>query len=152
MKFLLHRPAFDTRQKLDEALHRAADFDLASNFRVATWVTKHVAPRDSVLVWGFEPSIYWFSGRRPATRFIYNVPQRSKWQTEVSQKMFIDEVRERVPGVVIIQHNDIFPGVTGDNTDSAADLAKFVALDDYVAEHYKFVSKIDDFDILERRP
>jgi hypothetical protein len=152
MKFLLHRPEFDTRQKLDEALHRAADYDLASDFRVANWVSANTNPRDYVLVWGFEPSIYWFSGRRPATRFIYNVAQRSHWQTETSQKLFIEEVRQRSPVVVILQHNDIFPGVTGYGTDSVADLPRFAALDQYVTEHYKFLATIDDFDILGRNP
>jgi hypothetical protein len=103
-------------------------------------------------VWGFEPSIYWFSGRAPATRFIYNVAQRSRWQTETSQRLFIDEVRQRRPKLVIVQHNDVFPGVTGDVTDSFADLPRFTALNDYVTEFYSFVATLDDFDLFERKP
>lgn len=151
LQFLLHRPAFDTRQKLDAALHRAADYDLASNYKVSRWVSEHVPANATILVWGFEPSIYWFTGRRPATRFIYNVPQRSNWQTDVSQQLFIDEVRARAPRVIIVQHNDVFPGVTGDVTDSAADLAKFDALRRYVESEFEFVATLDDFDILSRR-
>jgi hypothetical protein len=151
VQFLLRRPAFDTRQKLDAELTRAADYDLASNYRVATWVTQHTKPTESVLVWGFEPSIYWFSGRRPATRFIYNVAQRSPWQTSISQRLFIDEVVERRPQVVIVQRNDVFPGVTGFPTDSAADLPKFVALDRYVSDNYAFAATIDDFDLYVRK-
>jgi hypothetical protein len=151
LQFLLRRPEFDTRQKLDTALTRAADYDLASDFRVANWVTAHTTPAESVLVWGFEPAIYWFSNRRPATRFIYNVAQRSQWQTEKSQSLFIGEVVERRPKLVIVQHNDCFPGVTGFPTDSAADLAKFVALDKYVTENYAFTATIDDFDLFTRR-
>jgi hypothetical protein len=149
-KFLLHHKDFSTRQKLDEALHRAADYDLASDFRVAEWVRANSAPTDSILVWGFEPAIYWFSGRRPATRFIYNVPQRSHWQTETSQRIFFEEVEQRRPKVVVVQHNDVFPGVTGDVTDSYADLSRFKALEKYVFEHYRFQRQLDDFDLFER--
>ncbi|MGC4067858.1 MAG: glycosyltransferase family 39 protein [Polyangiaceae bacterium] len=152
VQFLLRRSPFDTRQKLDEALHKAADYDLASNHRVAAWVAAHSLPTDFVLVWGFEPYVYWYSGRRPATRFIYNVAQRSHWQTETSQSLFIDEVRARNPRLIIVQHNDVFPGVTGFFTDSFADLPRFAALDGYVRERYSFVLTIDDFDVLERRP
>jgi hypothetical protein len=150
LKFLLHTKEFDTRQKLDEALHRAADYDLASDYRVAQWISSHSSPKDSILVWGFEPAIYWFSERAPATRFIYNVAQRSHWQTETSQRLFITEVRQRNPKLVIVQHYDIFPGVTGDATDSFADLPKFAVLDQFVSEHYAFVRSLDDFDLFER--
>jgi hypothetical protein len=152
LKFLLRMDEFDTRQKLDQALTRAADYDLASDHRVAEWVSAHSSPQESILVWGFEPSIYWFSGRAPATRFIYNVAQRSRWQTETSQRLFIDEVRQRRPKLVIVQHNDVFPGVTGDVTDSFADLPRFTALNDYVTEFYSFVATLDDFDLFERKP
>jgi hypothetical protein len=152
LNFLLRRAPFETRQKLDEALHKAADFDLASNHRVATWVAAHTQPSDFVLVWGFEPYVYWYSGRQPATRFIYNVAQRSHWQTETSQRLFIEEVRARNPRLVIVQHNDVFPGVTGFVSDSFADLPRFTALDEYVRERYAFVVTIDDFDVHERKP
>jgi hypothetical protein len=152
LQFLLRRPEFNTRQKLDEALHRAADYDLASDFRVAQWVTQHTARKDSVLVWGFEPAVYWFTGRRPATRFIYNVPQRSHWQTETSQRLFMDEVQRNRPSVVIVQHNDVFPGVTGYVSDSFQDLPRFEALNQYVTANYQFSATIDDFDILVKNP
>jgi hypothetical protein len=149
-KFLLRTKDFQTRQQLDAALHRAADYDLASNYRVAQWVTAHSGPKDALLVWGFEPVIYWFSERTPATRFIYNVPQRSHWQTETSQRIFFEEVEKHRPKLVVVQHNDVFPGVTGDVTDSYADLPKFTALDRYVSSNYKFVQTLDDFDLFER--
>ncbi len=152
LRFLLHRPDWDTRGKLDAALHRAADYDLAADRLVSDWILGNTAAHDSILVWGFEPAVYWLTGRRPATRFIYDVPQRSQWQTESSQRMFMDEVTRNQPVVIVVQHNDVFPGVTGFMTDSAADLSRFAELERYLDEQYKFVIAIEDFDLYRRQP
>jgi hypothetical protein len=152
LQFLLRRPNYDTRAKLDAELHRAADYDLAADRRVADWVLGNTQPRDSVLVWGFEPAIYWITQRRPATRFIYDVPQRSQWQTEYSQKLFMDEVVHNQPVVVVVQHNDVFPGVTGYMTDSAGDLKRFAALESYLEANYEYTTTIEDFDLYRRQP
>jgi hypothetical protein len=150
-QFLVRRGDFDSREKLDAALHRAADYDLASDRRVAAYILAHTKASDSLLIWGFEPVIYWITGRRPATRFIYDVPQRSQWQTEISQRLFMQEVTRNRPAIVVVQHNDVFPGVTGRMTDSYADLERFAELDQYVDQHYRLVTTIDDFDLYQRQ-
>lgn len=151
LQYLLRRPRFDSRDKLDAALHRAADYDLAADRRVANWVLANTKASDSILVWGFEPVVYWLTGRRPATRFIYDVPQRSEWQTETSQRLFMEDVLRSGPSVIIVQRNDVFPGVTGYNTDSAAALGRFEALDRYVDDHFGFAGTVEDFDLYRRR-
>jgi hypothetical protein len=150
LRFLLHRPDYDSRDKLDVALHRAADYDLAADRRVATYILANTSSSDSILIWGFEPVVYWITGRRPATRFIYDVPQRSQWQTETSQRLFIDEVTRNRPAIVVVQHNDVFPGVTGHMTDSALDLGRFAALERYVDDNYDLATTIEDFDLYRR--
>lgn len=151
LEFLFHARRPDARPQLDAALHRAADYDLAADRLVADWVIGNTKPNDAILIWGFEPVVYWISGRRPATRFIYDVPQRSQWQTEISQRIYIEEVTRSRPSIVIVQHHDVFPGVTGHMTDSAADLERFPALDAYVSEHYVAETSIEDFDVYRRK-
>ncbi|MGE5784087.1 MAG: ArnT family glycosyltransferase [Myxococcales bacterium] len=150
-EYLLRVGEHRSRALLDADLHRAADYDLAADRKVAEWVEQNTEPRDAILVWGFEPVIYWLTGRRPATRFIYNVPQRSPWQTEVSQRIYFDEVRASRPTAIVVQHHDVFPGVTGYTTDSAADLARFPELERYVADGFEFETSIEDFDLYRRK-
>lgn len=151
LQFLVNAGSPDARTKLDAELHRAADYDLAADRMVADWVIDNTKPTDAVLIWGFEPVVYWISGRRLATRFIYNVPQRSQWQTETSQRIFMDEVTRNRPPVVLVQHHDVFPGVTGHVTDSSADLERFPALHAYLTASYSLETTIEDFDIYRRR-
>lgn len=151
LKYLLGVSPYPDRAAMDAELHRAADYDLAADRLVANWIVAHTRPTDSVLVWGFEPAIYWLSERRPATRFIYNVPQRSRWQTETSQSMMLGEVSRARPAIVVVQHNDVFPAVTGKASDSNADLARFPALRRLLDAQYEYVDTIEDFDLLRRR-
>jgi hypothetical protein len=152
LRFLFGVAPYADRATMDAELHRAADYDLGADRRVASWIASHTAPTESVLVWGFEPAIYWLSERRPATRFIYDVPQRSPWQTAVSQSLMLREVVASRPAVVVVQHNDVFPAVTGKASDSYADLRFFPSLGRLLEEKYQFVETIEDFDLLVRLP
>lgn len=40
----------------------------------AAWLRQHASPEDRLLVWGFEPGLYWHSQLAPATRWIYDYP------------------------------------------------------------------------------
>jgi hypothetical protein len=131
-----HHSDPSARERLDAAIARVAGFDLSADREVATWIKGQTGPNDTALVWGFEPAIYWLSQRTPATRFIYNVPQRTAWQRQISQQRFMLDVRKNKPVVVVVQHADIFPGVTGGLGDSAADLLDFPEFAHWLSVNY----------------
>lgn len=137
LHWLFHRE-YDVvdRNHLDAAIARVAGFDLSADLDVASWIKGQTGPDDSVLVWGFEPAIYWFAQRKPATRFIYNVAQRTAWQRQIAQQRFMTDIRKRNPLVVVVQHADIFPLVTGGPGDSAADLADFPEFAQWLQSRY----------------
>ena len=39
--------------------------------RAAAFIQAHTAPSDSIFVWGYNPDIYLYANRRPASRFVY---------------------------------------------------------------------------------
>jgi hypothetical protein len=136
LRYLKHRNDSANREQLDAAIARVAGFDLNADREVAAWVKGQTAPDDSILVWGFEPAIYWLAQRKPATRFIYDVPQRTAWQRRISQQRFMQDVIRNRPVVVIVQHADIIPAVTGGMGDSAADLSEFQPFADWLGANY----------------
>ncbi len=152
LRYLLHLAPYTTRAALDAALHRAADFDLVQDRQVADYLRQRTSPRESILVWGFEPAIYWLAERPAATRFIYDVPQRSAWQVEISRRIFLSEVKTSAPSFIVVQYGDVFPGVTGKPTDSAQDLQEFPELARYVHAGYQHQARLQDFDIYARVP
>ncbi|MEJ1971429.1 MAG: hypothetical protein WDM96_02640 [Lacunisphaera sp.] len=39
--------------------------------RVGTYIREHSGPADRIFVWGYQPDIYLFADRRPASRYLY---------------------------------------------------------------------------------
>ncbi|MCX4746298.1 glycosyltransferase family 39 protein [Kitasatospora sp. NBC_01287] len=86
---------------------------MSQNNQVATAVAERSTPKDTVLVWGMHPELYWLSDRKPATRYLtagfltnfsggkggadvgeqYSVPDA--WQT------FDKELSNGLPAVVV---------------------------------------------------
>ena len=151
LHFLRHVRDPQAREQLDDKIAKAASFDLSADREVAKWMKDQTGPADSVLVWGFEPAIYWFAERRPATRFIYNVAQRSAWQQARARQWFMRDVEKNKPVVVAVQHSDIFPGVTGHATDSAADTADFPEFADWLQSGYYPAGYRYNFEYYRRR-
>jgi hypothetical protein len=151
LEYLMGSRSLRSRAALDEKLYRAADFSLNADRRVAQEVMDRTSVEEPIFVWGFEPSIYWLSERAPASRFIYNVAQRSPWQREQARALLVKDLERRPPEIVVVQHSDVFPAVTGSELDSAAALYDFEPLRQMLSSEYQLVTKVEDFEIFQRR-
>ncbi len=137
-------------QPAADGLATVADVNAGANRRMAEELHRRVAPTDSIYVWGFEPVLYSLSERRPASRFIYNVPQRVSWSA-ASRRELMDELRAGPPAAIVVVAHDALPMVTGDMTDSRNALADFVELDRFIAEGYGKLKQIEDLALYVRR-
>jgi hypothetical protein len=140
------------RGELEAALGTVADVSLSADRAVAREIRSRTRSDASVLVWGFEPVIYWLADRKPATRFIYDVPQRTSWERERARYDLMQELAAEKPAAIVVQHKDVFPLVTGNTLDSAWELKGFGALNALVLSDYEHVTTIEDFDLYLRRP
>jgi hypothetical protein len=140
------------REKLAGELYSVADVSYAANMQVAAWLSANTTEADRVFLWGFEPQIYDASKRRPASRFIYNVAQRVEWEHGWARDGLMDELLRKPPKVLVVEHGDVFPVVTGNNDDSASSLLGFTRLRDFVATRYAFRERIQDFDLYVLQP
>jgi hypothetical protein len=138
------------RASLDKVLSFVADYNLAADRAVAERVRARTTLSESVYVWGFEPAIYFISQRGSASRFVYNVAQRAQWERERARQVLFQDLTINRPAMIVVQHGDVFPGVTGNQLDSAAELAGFGALSRLLAKDFRFDSRIEDFDLYRR--
>ena len=152
MEYLLGLSNLRSREALDQELYRVADYNLGANRRVAQEVATRTEENEPIFVWGFEPSIYWMSHRAASSRFIYNVPQRAQWQREHARNVLSRDLARRPPAIVVVQHRDVFPMVTGGYLDSAEALDEFDDLQRLIAARYELAATIEDFEVYERRP
>ncbi len=150
VKYLVGQSESSSREELDARQSYVADFSLAADREVARRVANLTRAEDSIFVWGFEPSIYWFSDRRPASPFIYNVAQRTAWGRDKARSELLADLGQNVPAIIIVQHGDFFRFVTGDDLDSAASLPTFPELNRLVQTRYEHLERIEDFDIYRR--
>ena len=144
-----HRPR--GREAIDRELSYVADFNLAADREVALEVRQRTSSSDAIFVWGFEPAIYWFAERAPASRFIYNVAQRSEWQKDYARRELMNDLKKQPPKLFIVQYHDVFPSVTGHALDSRDELPGFPELDGYLKDGYELVKRIEDFDLYQRK-
>ncbi len=150
MKHLLRIAPYEQREALDTELATVADVSLTADRAVARELRLRTRPGASVFVWGFEPVIYWLAARPPASRFIYDVPQRTPWQRERARAELMHDLRKRPPEAIVVQRNDVFPMVTGDTLDSRRALATFPALETLIAERYELSAAVEDFELFLR--
>jgi len=150
LRYAFRMAPYKTRDAIDRELSYVADFNLAADRDVALEVRSRTRSADAIFVWGFEPAIYWFAERAPASRFIYDVPQRSEWQKDYARRELMRDLTQHQPALIIVQHNDVFPSVTGHVLDSHDELPGFPELAGFIEGGYQFVKRIEDFDIYER--
>ncbi len=150
--YLLGVSNFSTRELLDRELYRVADYNLDANRRVAMEIRERTSPDAYVYVWGFEPGIYWLSQRRAPTRFIYNVPQRARWGREETRRELLDDLQRNPPEIVVVQHQDRFWWVTGDDYDSAEAMRAFPELRERLSQDYELDTSSEDFDLYQKKP
>ena len=141
-----------SRVELDRELASVADYNLGADRDVALEVQSRVPANGRVLVWGFEPVIYWLAERQPATRFLYDVPQRAEWQRAHARERLLSDLRHTPPAMIVVQHGDRFRWVTGDELDSAQALTEFPELRHLIDTSYQAAGSVEDFDLYEKRP
>ena len=150
LSFLLQRDGFRSRADLDRELSYVADYNLDADRQVALEVRSRTASEDAIFIWGFEPSIYFLAERPLASRFTYNVPQRTEWQRAQSRRELLRELSLNRPKLIVVQRRDVFGSVTGSALDSKDELPNFPELKLLIESQFRKVKEIEDFEIYER--
>lgn len=66
------------------------------------YVRAHSAPNSSLLVWGHVADVYFFSDRRPASRFVYPLPLLTPGYADTAMvRSFIGDIRASSPPLII---------------------------------------------------
>jgi len=117
---------------------------------VALDVRSRTASSDPIFIWGFEPSTYFLAERPLASRWIYDVPQRTTWQRGHARRELLQDLSKNRPKVIVVERRDVFPSVTGSPLDSRDELPNFPELKALIDSQYRKVREIEDFDIYER--
>jgi hypothetical protein len=138
------------REAVRDRLESLADVDARANRRIARWLTTHTPAEEPVYIWGFEPVIYARADRRPASRFIYNVPQRADWSAEASRRELMQELAANPPAAIVVVTGDRFPHVTGNDRDGGETLRGFRELSELIDRRYTPALRAGDLQVHRR--
>jgi hypothetical protein len=141
----LAQPAL--RTPVRDALYSFGDVDARSNREVAAWLAENTPADSRLFIWGFEPVIYDLSARRPASRYVHDVPQRTAWAKETSRRILIEELTASPPAAIVVVRGDRLPWVTGNRLDSRETLRDFPELGALLQRRYRPAKRIDDLTI-----
>lgn len=128
----------------------ARDYSFLANLEVARYVRAKTRPGDGILVWGFEPSVYLFSDRRPPTRFFFNVPVAVPFTPRAWKDELLADLERGPPELFLVVRNDAIPWANGLREDSEGQLRAWPELDRWVRAHYRLETRIEDFAIYRR--
>jgi hypothetical protein len=118
---------------------------------VAAWVAAHTEPDDAIYVWGFQPMLYGLAERRPASRFVYNAPQRAAWYRTRGRPALMAELESDPPAAILVEAGDVHSGTTGNELDSRTMLARFPRLLRFLREGYGPGETVGSFTIHLRK-
>jgi hypothetical protein len=150
LAFLLRQSPLKSRADLDRELAYVADYNLDADRQVALDIRSRTGADESVFIWGFEPSTYFLAERPLASRWTYDVPQRTPWQRDFSRRELLKDLSINRPKVIVVERRDVFPSVTGSPLDSRDELPNFPELKALIDNQYRKVREIEDFEIYER--
>jgi hypothetical protein len=131
-----------------------ADFSAAKDKRISAWLREHTEPDDAVLLWGYEPAVFFLSHRSSATRFGYTLPVvgeggRTRLVNRYRAELVADVRRDPPPYVVIVE-GDTNP-VVPDGSRRAFE--EFPELESFVSSRYEEVATIGhDATVLRLQP
>jgi hypothetical protein len=135
---------------VNDRLHSSGDVDAGAIRRAGAWLRENTPPRSSLYVWGFYPSLYVEADRRPASRYIYNVPQRATWSREQARRRLMDDLSRDPPAVIVVARDDVLPWVIGNRRDSASELLSFEPLRLLVDHDYAEAGRFGNLTLYRR--
>ena len=125
--------------------------------RVSAYLERHLHESDRVFVWGHEPEIYWASGALPGTRFLSDGFVNGNWggrppgdrssdvPTPGARQMLMSDLQVKRPRYILDTSPAAFRGSQYHPMKSIPELQR------YVDRGYRYVRKIDDIAVYERR-
>ena len=139
------------RRAILDRVYSKGDVSMAADRAAAEWLRARTTPDETVFIWGFEPLVYDLAHRRPATRYIYNVPQRAAWFRSRARNELMEDLAASNPAAVIVVQNDRLEKVTGNDRDSYEELAAFPELRRWLEARYQPAGVAEDLLVYTRR-
>lgn len=127
------------------------DYQTKDNLALADYLKSQTLPCERVFIWGYEPGVYFLSGRLMVSRFLYNFPMFTAYYRQSYRDEFMANISASPPVAFVVEHEDRTPHVSVHNHDSAEVLEQFTALKAFLDSKYRLRDRVARFDVYFRR-
>ena len=133
------------------------DICVAAELAVAHYLHWNTGPEDPVLVFGLEPGLNFLAGRRPPTRFAYDLPLTADprgnagfaaYQARLRRE-FLEDLKERPPAYVVVVEKD---ATSIEPLESYQQMLAFAEFHNWLEQGYFLETKIEHYFIYHRKP
>jgi hypothetical protein len=126
-------------------------FMIAKTFRAIEFVKQNTSENSGIYVWGFDPLIYYLSGRHCISRFVYNFPLYWKENNEKFQTEFMKDLNKEKPELILVSQHDPLYFISGFKGDSKDMLERVPGFKTFIEQNYEYAARIDDFSFFKIR-
>jgi len=126
------------------------DFNAYASWVAANRIRERTSDKDYVLIFGYEPGINYLSARRAPSRFHSDYPldfppknQSAEKLRERWRKIFLSDLEQRKPKLVLLVHND---ANALEPIDSYRQARQFPEFQDWLIRNYQPGERIEDFE------
>ena len=130
---------------LTSQYHQGVDLQITDT---VDYILSNTKETDTVLVWGSEPLVNFFSGRRLPTRYIHHYPfYISHYASEDRAEELLNELRINKPVLIIDTMNQDTPFVNGKDKEKCAETSPWMSeglgrVFEYVCLNYELSGNI----------
>ncbi len=85
---------------------------------MVNYVCLHTSPSDRIFIFGFEPYVYWKSGRHPANRFLNTIHFKPSYVPRELRSELVESLTSHPPALILVETADRYTS-QGDSPDDS---------------------------------
>lgn len=120
-------------------------FMVGRTLKAVDFIKNNCDDTAGIFVWGFDPLVYYLSGRHCVSRFIYNFPLYWKGNNTLFRAEFMNSINREKPEIILVSQHDELYYISGYKEDSKLMLKRFPEFNKFIEANYDFKKQIDDF-------
>ncbi len=114
--------SFPFQDRIEELISIANDKEGANGYvatdSISNYVIQHTKPDDKIFIFGFQPYVYWKTGRAPATKFINTIHFKPNNVNKAERDELVTSLLRNPPELFIVEMGDRYTSQGNTNDDS----------------------------------
>jgi 4-amino-4-deoxy-L-arabinose transferase-like glycosyltransferase len=119
---------------------------------ISNYVTQHTQPNEKIFIFGFQPYVYWKTGRQPATKFLNTIHFKPTTVPKAERDELVTSLLRNPPVLFLVEMGDRYTSQGNTNDDSRTTIRmRYPELEQLLIERYRPLDTLQNTIIYNRR-